>query len=743
MSPPYARLALFPADLPASLVTGAPSGKTSYVIVGDNAGPSKLKKIKERNIPTLDEDGFLDLIRSRGSGELTETQAKAKAKKEQEIQAQAEEMKKREQEEAAKAKRKAAVMSKQGGAVKPAPPPPSAQLWTTRYAPKSLKEICGNKTLVERLGQWLEGWPKFYADGFKKGGKDGFGAFRAVLMSGPPGIGKTTSAHLMAKLKGYSVIEMNASDTRSKKLLQNATNVDNASLDGWFGGGDVTSVAAAGVHINSRSCLIMDEVDGMSAGDRGGVGALNILIKKTKIPIILICNDVTLQKMKPLHTTTFPLKFRRPSAQEVRSRLMSIMFKENMQVPPNALDQLVASSQSDIRQILNMLSTWSLNKSQMTFDESKRLGEMSEKYSITTPFNLVPKVIGPTSFSHTNRDSLNDKMEYYFQDFSFMPLFIQENYLRNSPARVKSSNPQEAAMKTLELFSKAADSISDGDLIDRMIHGQEQHWSLLPAHAIASTVRPGYHIYGGSYEAGYSPVAFPQWLGQNSKQQKLGRQLGDVQVKMRLRVTGSRGEIRQDYLPMLARKIIQPLTKKGAPPEIVDEVIETLDEYYLNKEDWDALVELGVGTMAGLDSKIPTALKTSLTRQYNKADHPIAFHKGEMFGGGKKVIVDKGPAPDNEELLGVSRRLQKDEQHAHALLRRTKRRPRMSPTTTKMASRKRTTPRYSRRTSSSRWLVRKRARPPPSPRPRPRARKSNDDNDMTTNATTQKLGSWA
>lgn len=39
-------------------------------------------------------------------------------------------------------------------------------------------------------------------------------------MSGPPGIGKTTAAHLIAKLAGYNIIEMNASDTRSKKLLE-------------------------------------------------------------------------------------------------------------------------------------------------------------------------------------------------------------------------------------------------------------------------------------------------------------------------------------------------------------------------------------------------------------------------------------------------------------------------------------------------------------------------------------------
>ena len=44
--------------------------------------------------------------------------------------------------------------------------------------------------------------------------------------------------------------------------------------------------------ITDRTCLIMDEVDGMSAGDRGGVGALNALIKKSKVSIVvdhLVC----------------------------------------------------------------------------------------------------------------------------------------------------------------------------------------------------------------------------------------------------------------------------------------------------------------------------------------------------------------------------------------------------------------------------------------------------------------------
>lgn len=55
----------------------------------------------------------------------------------------------------------------------------------------------------------------------------------------------------------------------------------------------------------------MDEVDGMSSGDRGGVGALNALIRKTRVPIIAICNDKSAVKMKPLAATCFQMIFKR------------------------------------------------------------------------------------------------------------------------------------------------------------------------------------------------------------------------------------------------------------------------------------------------------------------------------------------------------------------------------------------------------------------------------------------------
>jgi DNA polymerase III delta prime subunit len=62
--------------------------------------------------------------------------------------------------------------------------------------------------------------PNSRKSGFKHGGKYALNQYRALLLYGPPGVGKTTSAHLCAKLEGYTPIELNASDARSKKLIE-------------------------------------------------------------------------------------------------------------------------------------------------------------------------------------------------------------------------------------------------------------------------------------------------------------------------------------------------------------------------------------------------------------------------------------------------------------------------------------------------------------------------------------------
>lgn len=61
--------------------------------------------------------------------------------------------------------------------------------------------------------------------------------------------------------------------------------------------------------------------------------------------------------------------------------LMSLT-REKMRIPANVIDQLISGSQSDIRQVLNMLSTWRLSSSSMDFDEAKNLYVCSSSFAI-------------------------------------------------------------------------------------------------------------------------------------------------------------------------------------------------------------------------------------------------------------------------------------------------------------------------------------------------------------------------
>lgn len=103
---------------PTRRVTSGPSKKTSYVVVGDNAGESKLKKIKELKLVTLNEDQFLELIGTREGAELDEKAIKAKEKEEKKIEEAAKEMEMREKEEETLRKRKEKAMAGTGVATK-------------------------------------------------------------------------------------------------------------------------------------------------------------------------------------------------------------------------------------------------------------------------------------------------------------------------------------------------------------------------------------------------------------------------------------------------------------------------------------------------------------------------------------------------------------------------------------------------------------------------------------------------
>merc|ERR1719422_482879 len=91
---------------------------------------------------------------------------------------------------------------------------------------------------------------------------------------------------------------------------------DNRTLS--FGGSSSSSsLASTPVPLTRRAVIIMDEVDGMGAGDRGGNAALIKMIKKTRNPIICIANDQHSPKIRSLAFSCYDIKFQRPSKGQV------------------------------------------------------------------------------------------------------------------------------------------------------------------------------------------------------------------------------------------------------------------------------------------------------------------------------------------------------------------------------------------------------------------------------------------
>lgn len=591
-------------------VTKSISGKTSCVVIGGEAGPSKIKKILSLKTKAIDEDGFIQLISSMpvggGSGE---TAQKARAKQE-ELENQILQEAKLEEEklQSSQAEINDRPVQRTGSSLGTVTSSQTvhdrdSQLWTVRYAPTDMKHICGNKGNVETLYNWLSTW--FNTKHELSGGS--IDNYRAVLISGPPGIGKTTAATLIAKKLGYDVIEKNASDFRSKKLLNDHLKValDNTSVAGFFD-------SSSADHTNKKKiCLIMDEVDGMSSGDNGGMGQIAQFCRITKTPMILICNDKSLPKMRTLDKCCFDMVWRRPTSREMKSRLMTIAHREGLKLDPNLIDQLVSITHNDIRQIINIMSTVARTQSSLNFQNLNSVQDSWEKEVSLKPFDIIPRLLS------VNRLSVNEKIGLYFNDMDIIPLMIHENYKMTKPAGVTN-------LDHLERISRAADHISESDLINSAIRGSDQQWSLLPFHAVMSTVYPAMEIAGQVT----GRINFTSWLGQNSKRMKFDRIVQNLQYHTCTKTHTNSEELRQVYIPYLRDMFLGELTKNGV--EGIDFVLKALDSYYLTKDDFDSMIELAVsGSRKGDDrfKGLPTSVKSALTRKYNSYAHPTIIYK--------------------------------------------------------------------------------------------------------------------
>ncbi|RJU91275.1 MAG: AAA family ATPase [Candidatus Poseidoniales archaeon] len=263
--------------------------------------------------------------------------------------------------------------------------------WTERHRPSSEQMLEGNEVQRRTIRNWLDEWAN---NAPKK---------KALLLIGPPGVGKTTVARAIAEDMGWNVIELNASDARNAAAIRKAA-TSGATHRSLFH--DPTAPP-------SRTLILLDEVDHLSGGlravnqdriskamtndgatdprvalrgDSGGKAELLSLLEQTKQPVVLACNDEMglwgknsswRNARDRFSRHLVRINFVRATDEALRRIARRVLREEGIDFEDDAIDALTATNHGDLRALVRDLQvmTSDLNGARLTADIVQRQAE--------------------------------------------------------------------------------------------------------------------------------------------------------------------------------------------------------------------------------------------------------------------------------------------------------------------------------------------------------------------------------
>lgn len=360
--------------------------------------------------------------------------------------------------------------------------------WVDKYKPETIHDIVGNKTQITKIINWLKVFNdnKLADRDFKNG----------LLISGPPGIGKTSTAHIVLKDAGFDVIEFNASELRTSKSITE-------KLDSIISGKSIKMMFVK----NIRTAVIMDELDGIESRKECSVSDISEYInystnkndikirqeskknknkpsKKTKTiivnknPIICICNNIN-KSINPILNDVLHIKFSPPTDNDIFIILKKIRDQEKLDINDGLLNILVPYCQSDIRRTIYIMQNLESNMRNNKLD-NKSLLEIIDKIGLKDVDIHITQAIDNIFLNHTI--SVEELIQCYYADQNFIPFIVHENFIT-----FINNNTHNNMSEKIDLCLEYYNSLIQSQMIKNNVFG---NWHLNEYIAILSCVTP-------------------------------------------------------------------------------------------------------------------------------------------------------------------------------------------------------------------------------------------------------------
>jgi len=310
---------------------------------------------------------------------------------------------------------------------------------------------------------------------------------KGIYIYGSPGSGKTEFITNILKEMDYDIIKYDAGDFRNKSIIDTISkhNMSDKNIMNLFHG-KVKKIA-----------IIMDEIDGMNNGDKGGINTLIKLIrpKKTKKqkleevtmnPIVCIGNYHIDKKIKELMKVCNTIELKTPTNNQITILINELIpnLDKDIQV------QLMNFVQGDLRKLINIYNIYKNNNNILNAKIMTDIFQI-KSYNDDTK-QITQKLLNQKFGIHEHMEIMNET------DRTIVGLLWHENII-DVIGKMKPN-------VSIPFYIKQLDNMCFADYIDRITF-QKQIWQFNEMSSLIKTFKNNnlYHSYFKK-KVKYNPV---------------------------------------------------------------------------------------------------------------------------------------------------------------------------------------------------------------------------------------------